>query len=250
MTLELQVIAGYMVNDPVNVWALVEKAFPGLIDGSEVVDFIGESIRFDEIGMAMAKQKPPHFGIIGSTADMSFSNVGKGTHSLLAVSGDRVTVERVAAAMPLLWAMRGFLQAWVNDVDYAYWQNATDPLQYKAKGKSTEGLPMRSNGLPPPLEQKEIDISGNPGRRVIRNGYVEAVAAHMWCHDHLWRMTGGDKERVLAADWITAKEVDYGIVYIKAQDKPFDSAEGYSGQLQNKLRELIFPCDSFRPLKN
>lgn len=44
---------------------------------------------------------------------------------------------------PLL-NVRGMIQAWVADVDYDYWQNATDPLQYESAGRSLSGLSMKS----------------------------------------------------------------------------------------------------------
>src|SRR5688572_30826142 len=83
------------------------------------------------------------------------------------------------------WAARfignsNFVMAWLADVEYEYWQNAHDLLQYTAAGKPHEHLPKKSNGLPPPLEQTIIDISGNPGRRILRNGYYEVVGAVMW----------------------------------------------------------------------
>ncbi len=56
----------------------------------------------------------------------------------------------------------GFVQAWVYDIEYDFWQNAKDPLEYEAAGRSSANLPKISNGLPPPLSQLEIDTSQNP----------------------------------------------------------------------------------------
>src|SRR5262249_36884830 len=54
-----------------------------------------------------------------------------------------------------------FVMAWIADSQYQYWQNAHDPLQYSAVGRSYQHLPMKSNRLPPPLEMMIIDTSNN-----------------------------------------------------------------------------------------
>ncbi|WP_240791765.1 MULTISPECIES: hypothetical protein [Pseudomonas] len=76
-----------------------------------------------------------------------------------------------------IFGVQGFIQAWVSDIDYDFWQNATDPLEYECAGRSLFGLPMKSNGLPPPLDQMEIDTSGNPGRNVLGKGILRRLAA-------------------------------------------------------------------------
>ena len=52
-------------------------------------------------------------------------------------------------------------------MEYDYWQNAEDLLLYRVAGRAVEGLRLVSNNLPAPLEQKVVDISANPGRRVF-----------------------------------------------------------------------------------
>jgi len=89
--------------------------------------------------------------------------------------------------------VEGFIQAWVSDVEYDFWQNATDPLEYEGSGRSLSGLPMRSNELPPPLDQMEVDISGNPGRNVPRQGYIEAIGSTMWLGNLFWDRVGVDR---------------------------------------------------------
>jgi hypothetical protein len=77
-------------------------------------------------------------------------------------------------------------------------QNIFDPLQFQARGMSIEGLRMISNGLPFPLEQKIVDISRNPGRFELRQGYVVVAAAYMWFGDEFWQVTGQTPERIQA----------------------------------------------------
>lgn len=90
-----------------------------------------------------------------------------------------------------------FVQAWVSDVEYDYWQNICDPLQYEVAGREYDHLPKKSNGLPPPLEQIEIDTSNNPGRWVFRKNYIEAIGSPMWLSKEFWGRIDEDGKREL-----------------------------------------------------
>lgn len=133
----------------------------------------------------------------------------------------------------------GFIQAWLSDVDYDFWQNAKDPLLYQSAGRSTESLPKISNGLPFPLEQDEIDISKNPGRRILRSGYVEAVGSVMWLSDPFWR-TVGESKRIAAAhaSWIQAELV--GSSVLKLVTAPVCFQDVSTAGIQNELRHLLY----------
>lgn len=126
-----------------------------------------------------------------------------------------------------------------ND-EYEHWQNAEDPLEYTAVGRSMEGLPMKSNDLPPPLDQMIVDISGNPGRRILRNGYVEAVGHKMWLGPEFFRrVPRASREAVLSAPWLKVFEQAGGILELVAQEEPF--VDDTTTDLQDRLRRLLFP---------
>lgn len=128
--------------------------------------------------------------------------------------------------------------AWVSDGEYDHWQNAEDPLQYRGTGRTFEHLPMRSNGLPPPLEQMVIDISNNPGRRLLHVGYIEAVGSPMWFGSRFWELTGADKNLVLAESWVNGRELSGGLVRIEPSREPFSSID--SAAMQEQLRNLLY----------
>jgi hypothetical protein len=134
-----------------------------------------------------------------------------------------------------------FQQARVYDPEYERWQNAEDPLQYISENRSYRGLPVRSNGLPPPLEQSVIDISANPGRRVLRDGYIEAIGSIMWFAPSFWARSGSIRPHLSSAPWLECREVQDGIVQVVAAPACFSSAEGESGRIQRSLRSLLFP---------
>jgi hypothetical protein len=135
-----------------------------------------------------------------------------------------------------------FIHARVYDIEYEYWQNTSDPLQYESAGKAYSHLPMKSNGLPFPLEKTIIDISNNPGRRVLRSGYIEAVGSIMWLGKEFWGLTNAKQKNICAQDWIACEALSASVILIKAAEPPFVQDEGEELNIQNKLRELLFPA--------
>ncbi|RQU80160.1 hypothetical protein DF141_05040 [Burkholderia cenocepacia] len=143
-----------------------------------------------------------------------------------------------AWAIPFV-ILEGFVQGWVTDVEYNRWQNAKDPLEYEAAGRDFAHLPMKSNGLPPPLEQMEIDISRNPGRWVLRSGYVEAVGSTMWLSELFWDRVGRDhKSRINLTKWPHTSEPVSGITEIVISDHCFVSEE--TAVIQERLRMDLY----------
>jgi hypothetical protein len=84
-------------------------------------------------------------------------------------------------------------------------------------------------------------VSGNPGRRVLRQGFVEALGAVMWLGASFWPLTGAKKEAVCAQRWLRCEEFPGGVVRIKAAETPFSEGTGEPGQVQDRLRSLLFP---------
>lgn len=91
-----------------------------------------------------------------------------------------------------------FVQAHLVDTRYQTLQNIFDPLELEARGISLDGLPMKSNGLPYPLEQQIVDTSYNPGRYRLHQGYVEVSAGHMWLGQSFWSIIGKEPEGVIS----------------------------------------------------
>jgi len=133
-----------------------------------------------------------------------------------------------------------FVMAWVSDVEYAHWQNAFDPLQYSAAGRPFDHLPMKSNGLPYPLEQKIIDTSSNPGRRILRNGYIETIGSTMWLGQPFWSLTHADRDSVEGLSWLHVSHPAPEVIRIQTADECFTTAEGQSGEMQRALRAVLF----------
>lgn len=143
------------------------------------------------------------------------------------------------------WASRfignpNFVMAWVADAEYEFWQNAEDPLEYTSRARPHEHLPRKSNGLPPPLEQTIVDISANAGRRLLRMGYYEVVGAVMWLGEPFWQLTGADRARVNQAQEFRVASLLPTVIRLEAAAKCFTTDEGRAGELQLRLRSLLF----------
>lgn len=144
------------------------------------------------------------------------------------------------------WATRfvhnpNFVMAWLADSDYQFWQNAENLLQYASQGRPHAHLPKKSNNLPPPLEQTIVDVSFNPGRRVLRTGYYEVVGAVMWLGEVFWSLTKADKAGVEKASWLQVDNLSNVVIRVTAAEKCFSMDEGSSRETQRGLRALLFP---------
>ena len=122
---------------------------------------------------------------------------------------------------------------------HEFWQNASDPLEYATGGCSTEGLKMKSNELPFPLEQEVVDTSENPGRRVLKDGFIEAIGHLMWFSEEFWRRTG---RCPCIPEWVRMHRRAGNVDFVEVSDDPF--AEGdRTEELQRRVRAAFFPQD-------
>jgi len=134
---------------------------------------------------------------------------------------------------------------WIDE-QYEHWQNAEDPLLYQVAGRSMDGLPMKDNGLPPPIGQLIVDTSRNPGRRVLRDGYVEAIGNRMWLGPEFFRRVPEvNREAVTSAQWLKVSEWPDDIIEIVAHHHPF--VDESTADIQDRLRGLLFPTTCSRP---
>lgn len=131
-----------------------------------------------------------------------------------------------------------FVQAWVVDAEYNYWQNAVDTMLYTSAGRDMTGLKLKSNGQPFPSERVIVDTSENPGRWEFRKGYIEAIGLPMWIGENLWRATGENRESELRAlDWLHLTEPQKGVLRVASD---FQFIDETTASEQNVLREAIY----------
>ena len=133
-----------------------------------------------------------------------------------------------------------FIQAWISDMEYVFWQNAADPMEYMQHNVSYDNLPMKSNGLPPPLEKRVIDTSKNPARRIIRMGYVEAIGSVMWLGDSFWEITGRSKMDVVGAYIGKSEFIRDDVLKISLYHEHGLFTSSSDVFVQNNMRKIIY----------
>ncbi len=240
-SLSLEIVLGFRAVPAREVWKLLWLSHASAITDSTRCSVHGRPSTVAEAEGIIEASGRDHFSVEIGGAEITYGHAGSFGVSLIRI--DRaVTDETDAEAWlrPFLGSP-AFLEARLYDREYDFWQNAEDPIEYEAKGRSYAHLPMRSNGAPPPLEQLVVDVSGNPGRRVLRQGFVEALGAVMWLGASFWPLTGAKKEAVCAQRWLRCEEFPGGVVRIKAAETPFSEGTGEPGQVQSRLRSLLFP---------
>ncbi len=183
-------------------------------------------------------KKRKSFHIDGDGFDVSFGTVQNYQLACLIVDGvedqmEKIWIEAIAAIAPLVSAR-------TYDSEYEHWQNAEDPLIYETEGRSMDGLPMKSNKLPPPLDQMIVDTSHNPGRRILREGYVEAIGHRMWLGPEFFRLVpGAQRDTLLSESWLHTVELENNVLKLTVQDEPF--VDDATAETQNRLRAMLFP---------
>lgn len=198
----------------------------------------GERIEPHTFGAYIDSKRLQHFLVEGSGCTIRYSPVGGYDHCLVTIRcDDGVTFEEWVALVSTL-SNQQLVTARVYNVEYEFWQNACDPLQYTARGRAYDHLSLRSNGLPFPLERTIIDTSRNPGRRVLRNGYVEAIGALMVVGRLLPGRTGKQVGAFLRASNAVGISADSWLIQFAT--KCFDSDYGESREIQDLIRNELF----------
>jgi hypothetical protein len=81
-----------------------------------------------------------------------------------------------------------------------------------------------------------VDTSKNPGRRVLREGFIEAIGSPMWLGDLFWGLTGASKD-ALPKDGVVVEE-EYGLTKVCIGDGITDQTDR---GIQETLRQSLFP---------
>lgn len=239
MSLAVELIFNYEAIEAVVIWQKLMESHSDIISPNDKGTFYDRNVSASGVEKAIKKLGKPHFCIEFDNAVFQYGAVGNFDISFLAIEKCIEDIDDAHSWVKPFLDFDSFVQGRVYNKEYEFWQNASDPLEYDSAGKSYDHLPMKSNNLPPPLEQKVIDTSQNPGRRVLRDGYVEAIGAVMWLGNQFWQLTGTMQVLVLNATWLDCEQIHSNVLLIKAKDSLFVSSD--DGELQDKLRSLLFP---------
>lgn len=239
MPLSMEIAFKYRSIEPLVIWKELIKS-TDTISPDEMGAYYDIEISFSDVEKAIRRRGKPHFNIEFNNAVFQYGAVGNFDFSFLLIEKCIKDLDDSCRWIEPFLDFDSFIQGRVYDKDYDYWQNASDPLEFESAGRSYDHLPMKSNALPPPLEQKIIDTSKNPGRKIFRDGYIEAIGSLMWFGDPFWQLTGKKKESILCKRWIKCEQILPGVLFIKATDAPFMSSAGKERELQENLRTMLF----------
>lgn len=242
-TAELSIVYELRTLDARRSWASLRPLFEARGFSPEVWEVYGTKVSAGRVEEYISAMRRRTFHLEAGAVEIHQASVANFGHDLLSIMAPEYLSIDWGPWVDELLHMGNFVFAWLVNEEYKHWQNATDPLQFRARGRSYAHLPMKSNGLPPPLTREIIDTSRNPGRRVLRDGFVEAVGAQMWIGDRFWGLTGAKREW-LDVDRRFRVEASEKYLKIVASDSLFDSAEGESVRVQEDLRSTLFPASS------
>ncbi|MBV7511271.1 hypothetical protein [Pseudomonas sp. PDM25] len=189
----------------------------------------------------ISKKKSWPSGVVSNGLELRFGILPALAHSFLTIQeagcANKIAWEELVA--PFL-SVKGLIQAWISDVEYDFWQNAKDPMEYACAGRSFSQLPQKTNGLPAPLTQMEIDTSGNPGRIELRQGYVEAIGSTMWLSDLFWENVGKNRASTLLLLRAQGFIVFEGAEFVKVVASESCFHDDKTIEMQRTLRGVLF----------
>lgn len=133
------------------------------------------------------------------------------------------------------------IMAWRFDNQYSYWQNAHDPIQFKAHGMKYDHLPMVPRGSTPPFDKDMIiDTSKNLGKRTFRDGYVEDIGSTMYFASEFWEAAGSCREDVEGLTFVKSVEDVGRMTKFVFQEDNFCCDTGEEGNIQRSLRDALY----------
>ena len=228
----IEIVSKYALSNADFVYGAVASAFE---------DLGWQSSQFDpeEQGAEIAEDDD-HFCVDGAGGmEIHHSPIGKFQVSCTFIRANMMIDEAAELTQGLIVELSGH-QAFLHDRDYEFWQNAADPLQYRAKGRPVPTDRLVDNGLPPPVNQMVVDTSHNPGRRTLRRGYVEQVSDPMWFSD-AWI-----EQSLPALQCIPSVQLDSlaGYTKVSVTNRLFGLS---SSDTQNELRRAIYSAQQADP---
>jgi len=182
-------------------------------DTREAFKVYGDSVPFDDVHQFIKGSEKSHFSMTNEQFEIGFGTLEHVDLSFLTIrSSSPRSVEYWGKLVDTLRA-DGFISSRVFDAEAEHWQNAEDPIEFEAAGRDYQHLPMKSNNLPAPLEKQVIDTSQNPGRRILRHGYVEALGGVMWLTQLFFQRTEGDLDKIVGLnDHVSVHDLGNGLI--------------------------------------
>ncbi|MDH5228464.1 MAG: hypothetical protein OEY38_00165 [Gammaproteobacteria bacterium] len=229
------VLRGKAYAEAYKLWNKLTEEFKQIYADKKVADgFTGKELGFTDVSETLLKNKADSFFIELDGGSIEFSYIADLDFSRLDIKNLAASKEYAEKWVTQIVNDPFFVQARLYDGEYDRWQNMEDIAYYESEGRDHSNLPKKSNGLPFPLESEVIDISRNPGRWDLKNGYIECVGSTMWMSKDLLRDIGADN---FAMECVS----DLGsVLKLDVQDECFKESTGEEAEAQKVLRKALF----------
>lgn len=237
---EVEVVFGERLHDGASVvWARLIQQLKKFNEEAVIDGFTDKTIGLAEVSSYLMKNKCQSFFIGLANGFVEFSHLADKAFYRLDIKNLADSIEVAQSLIETLIDVPGFVQARIYDAEYDRWQNAESLTLFEVERVEHAHLPKKSNGLPFPLTQEIVDITKNPGRWVLRNGYIEAVGAFMWVSKSLLQVVGVDEKKLMDIDCFAVEDLG-GVLKIAAYDQCFTKASGAQAERQALLRKVLF----------
>lgn len=205
------------------------------------INIINNKVELESVGPILGNRFKDHFEIKTKDFSVSYNTIIQRGHILFEIDFfDKFEYDSWNKYLNLLYQEFGFQVGRIYDYQFNYWQNVQNPSQYERVGKEYNHMQLITNNLPSPLTKNILDTSKNPGRRVIKNGYVEAVSSHMWVGEKLWDALGSNNENnIMKLKNKININKENGLIQIIAS-KSIYTEECHNPEILNLLRNSIF----------
>lgn len=224
---------------PEKVWSLLVEVEPKLANATSCF-FYDHLCRLSDVPELLSTWEKPHFDIEADGFQIHCGQVFNDNHSFVQIRGlFNNELESEPFIIPFTFES-GFVSGWLFEEEYDKWQNAQDVLVYNAAGRDHSTLPKVSNNLPYPLTQDVVDISQNPGKRIIMEGFVEAVGSTMWLGASFLKLVNLSPQVVQSAPWLDVLSLPNGVLRLQAYPVVFTEDFGKQSVVQENLRQLLY----------
>lgn len=223
--------------DPLSMWEKLSTTHPDIYRKDVQINYSPKTIIGSEVAKQLKKSKQKRLYIEIDKGWLDYSSSSALNFGYLNIQQLVQNTDDGFRWLENLLREESFIYASLHDDEYSRWQNDSVIDRFRQNNHTLSGFRMVKD-----MDSGEdvVDISHNPGRKVTRDGYAESVGHIMWLGPKFWERTRGDREEVnkhFSLTLIPGTKIEL----LKAQDEPFTEWTGKSAEVQNLLRDLLYP---------
>jgi hypothetical protein len=226
---------------PLEAWTLLRSSVPTLryLQSNEPCECNWRNTTIGNVSKLLEETAAIMFHVkipaLGCNFDLDLGPIGNEMVQLFLIDKQLQKLDRLANTAWDVMAIPGILYGRVYDGEYDHYQNANYIAFYEEKGLSLEGKQLIDDRYA--RGGKRVDISGNPGRAVWYDNYVETIGHLMWFSELFWSAT---KQKKQIPKWVEHFEERNGVILIQASKDPFTN-ENPQDDVAIQLRSEMFP---------